>query len=314
MTMAMSEADRTALLDRWVLTSSSTEQDRMERAERMIVNAIDAHKPFDGYRGSFRVYAKGSYANETNVRLDSDVDIVVESHHSYYDDFLSPELQQASPPNTSWQPYEGPWVPSVWRAEVETALKNYFGASDVDTSGEVAITIKEKPGSRPSADVVPAYKYLRYDSADRRQVNQGSKVFKKTSGSLVNWPAQQLENGNAKNGRWRTNGRYKQFARALKNGENALVDAGLMDEKPSYFMECLAYNLPDAELTQGSTTSAWFRWSLAWLFNNLRPAEYVQQNWAEPNELKYLFHSSQKWSVEDGRELARKLWDYLEYE
>ena len=45
----------------------------MERAERMVIAAIDAHPAFDGYRSSIKVYAKGSYANKTNVRADSDV-------------------------------------------------------------------------------------------------------------------------------------------------------------------------------------------------------------------------------------------------
>lgn len=312
--MAMSETDRSALLDRWVQKSSASEQERMKRAERMIVNAIEAHEPFDHYRHVFRIYAKGSYANETNVRLDSDVDIVVESHDSYYDGFLSPELKAAAAPNPNWEQYKGPWVPSTWRAEIVSALKNYFGVSDVDTSGEVAIAIKEKEGSRPSADVVPAYKYIRYDSADRSSKNQGSKVFKKTSGALVNWPQQQLENGNAKNGRLRTNGKYKQFARALKNGENALVAAGKMNEKPSYFIECLAYNVPDADLAHGYTTSAWFRWALVWLYENLQPGIFDPEKWVEPNELKYLLHPTQKWTVEDARELVLKLYQHLEYE
>lgn len=312
--MAMSEADRTTLLDRWVQTSSSSEQDRMERAERMVVNAIDSHKPFDGYRSSFRIYAKGSYANQTNVRLDSDVDVVVESHHSYFHDFLTPQIERATPADPGWSAYEGPWVPATWRAEVEAALKNYFGADEVDTSGEVAIMVKEKAGSRPSADIVPAFKFIRYDSPDRTVKVQGSKVFKKTSGEVVNYPSQQLKNGRDKNSQWRTNGRYKEFARALKNGENALVDARLMKAKPSYFMECLAYNVPDSDLTRSSDTSAWFRWALATLHNRLQPDEYDPERWVEPNELKYLFHSSQKWTVEDGRELTRTLWDYLEYE
>lgn len=312
--MAMTETDRITLLDRWILTSSPTEDDRMERAERMVVNAIEAHEPFNGYRHAFRIYPKGSYANKTNVRLDSDVDIVVESHDSYYDEFFSAEVEQAAVLDPNWKAYDGPWVPSAWRKEIETALKNYFGTGDVDASGEVAITITEKAGSRPSADVVPSYKYLRYDSSDRRISNQGNRAFKKSSGSIVNWPEQQLQNGNAKDGPGRTSGRYKEFARALKNGENALVKAELMEAKPSYFMECLAYNVPDNDLKQGATTSDWFRWALAWLHNNLRSSAYVRENWEEPNGLKYLFHSNQKWTVEDGREFVGKLWDYLEYE
>jgi len=312
--MAMSEVDRSALVDRWVRSSSPAEQDRMERAERMIADAIDAHHPFDEYRDDFRIYAKGSYANNTNVRLNSDVDIVAESHHSYFHDFFPPDLAASAAPDPGWEPYEGPWTPAAWRAEIETALKNHFGAGEVDTSGEVAITIAERPGSRPSADVVPAFKYLRYDSADRARVVQGSKVFKKTTGSIVNWPAQQLANGNAKDSWSRTGGRYKQFARALKNGKIALVEDGLMDDKPSYFMECLAYNVSDSDLAARATSSAWFRWALATLYNNLLPSAYNREDWEEPNALKYLFHPTQKWKVEDARELVSKLWVFLEYE
>jgi hypothetical protein len=177
----MNESERNELLGRWVQKSSPSEQDRMERAERMVVKAIEAHTPFDGYRDNFRIYAKGSYRNETNVRLDSDVDIVVESYHSYFDDFISPEVETKAQPDTLWTPYTGPWVPERWRNEVGTAIKNYFGAREVDTDGEVAITVAEKLGSRPSADVVPAFRYLRYDTPDRCNPVVGSKVFKKGS-------------------------------------------------------------------------------------------------------------------------------------
>lgn len=63
-------------LSRWTEPSSDTEQDKQERTERMIREAIDAHTPFKDC--SLKVYAKGSYANNTNVRADSDVDIAVE--------------------------------------------------------------------------------------------------------------------------------------------------------------------------------------------------------------------------------------------
>jgi hypothetical protein len=310
--MSMSESDRDALIQRWIQKSSDTEQERMERAERMVHNAIDAYEPFDGYRRQFRVYAKGSYRNETNVRLESDVDIVVESHDSFYDDFLNADLEAAAAPDPSWRSYQGPWVPTAWRDAVGQALTDYFGSSEVDRSGEVAITISEKAGSRPATDVVPAFRYVRYDSADRRLMQEGSKIFKKSGGDIVNYPQQQLENGQAKDRR--TSGRYKMFARALKNGENALVKADLMKPKPSYFMECLAYNVPNEDLRHGSTNSAWFRWNLAWLYNELLPSAYAYEKWSEPNELKYLFWSGNKWSIDDGRELTHKLWDFLDFE
>jgi len=63
----------------------------------MIREAIDEHEAFDGYRSSFSVYAKGSYANNTNVKSDSDVDIVVEcSDACYWQEGLMQELVTVS--------------------------------------------------------------------------------------------------------------------------------------------------------------------------------------------------------------------------
>jgi tRNA nucleotidyltransferase (CCA-adding enzyme) len=58
----------------WTRPSSDTEQDKQDRTERMIRQAIDSHAAFSNC--SLKVYAKGSYANNTNVRSDSDVDIL----------------------------------------------------------------------------------------------------------------------------------------------------------------------------------------------------------------------------------------------
>lgn len=306
--MTVIATDRGELLKLWVQKSSPTEQERLERAERMVLNAIKAHPPFEGYRQNFSVYAKGSYANQTNVRRESDVDIVVENHDVYYFEYL-PHLEPE--PNPYFQPYSGPWAPTDWRTEVETACRNYFGSSEVDTSGEVAITIAEKTGSRPSADVVPAFLYKRYDSANRAISHEGSKVFKKSGGTIINYPKQQLRNGNTKDAI--TRGRYKQFVRALKNAENTLVAEGAMKSMPSYFMECLVWNVPNATLTSGWSLDAGFRETLAWLYNHLH-AEYQYEDWAEPNDLKYLFASGNKWTRSDGQELLTKVWDYLDYE
>lgn len=313
--VALGDADRSALIARWILKSSESEELRMDRAERMVRAAIDKHPPFQDDAASFRVYVKGSYANETNVRQDSDVDVVVENQRLFYWEYLNEEIASKATPDPNPSPYTGVWTPAKWRSEVESALKNHFGGSDVDTSGSVAITISEVPGSRPSADVVPAFQYHRYDRPDRAAsaTQHGSKVFKKAGGTIINYPFQQLQNGRSKDRR--SSCKYKEFARALKNGENALVKAGLLEEKPSYFMECLAYNVPDGDLTRGGySRSAWFRHALATLHNALLPSGFDNGQWVEPNELKYLFHSTQKWSVDDARELTRNLWDYLEYE
>ncbi len=71
----MSLEDR---LQGWTGPSSDTEQEKQDRTLRMVREAIDEHAAFDDCRLS--VYAKGSYANNTNVKTDSDVDISVQCH------------------------------------------------------------------------------------------------------------------------------------------------------------------------------------------------------------------------------------------
>lgn len=247
----------------------------MERAERMVVAAIDAHSAFDGYRSSIKVYAKGSYANKTNVRADSDVDVVVENQHVLYFDYFPRD--SAPTPDHHADSYTGPWNASNWREEVRLAMVNTFGSGDVDTSGEVAITIAEVSGSRPSADVVPSFDYRRYDTPDRRVSHVGSRVFKQTGGWVDNFPDQQKANGITKDGS--TGGRYKKYVRALKNAENYLAEQGAIDELPSYFMECLVWNVPNADLTLGSALDQGFRNTLAYLYNHLRTAAFEPDDW-----------------------------------
>jgi hypothetical protein len=295
--------DRAALLSSWIQPSSENEKDQQDRAERMITDAIKAHPAFEGTK--IRVYAKGSYPNNTNVRRDSDVDIVVENQDCFYYEFF----QCDDPPPGTIAPYTGEWTPARWRQEVTNALVKCFG-SDVDTSGKVALTVSAKPGSRPSADVIPSYVYYRYDRTDQSVVHQGSKVFKTTSGSIENWPQQQLDNGRRKN--TATNHRYKNYVRALKNAENFLVQSDEIEAKPSYLMECLVWNVPDSTLRIGDLDDG-FRATLVWLWQHLDD-QYVYENWHEPNQLKYLFWSGQKWTRADAKEIVLKTWQLLGYE
>lgn len=83
--------------------------------------------------------------------------------------------------------------------------------------------------------------------------HQGSCVFPSDGGAkIVNWPIQQLDN-NGRAFNTRSGGRYKYFVRALKNAENTLVAEGSIDSLPSYFMECLVYNVPASTLASGAT-------------------------------------------------------------
>lgn len=301
--MTMTLVDREALLSRWVRPSSDTEQDQQDRAERMVKDAVARWPAFRGV--NLAVYTKGSYPNNTNVRVDSDVDVVVECREVYYYDFANGVT--ANPGIAS--SYTGPWKPAQWRSEVGKAIRNTFGADSVDTSGMIAINIAAVKGSRPSADVVPSFEYRLFRDAARRAFHDGSCVFDTADKKIVNWPAQQLANGRAKN--TRTGGRYKRFVRALKNAENRLAELGRIDDLPSYFMECLVWNVADGVLTRGGSLSDGFEATLTSLWAGL--SDGAAEEWEEPNGLKWLFRPDAKWSVDDAKSLILATWRHLEY-
>ena len=136
-------------LEGWTGPSSDTEQDKQDRTERMVREAVRDHEAFR--QCALRVYTKGSYPNNTNVRTDSDVDVAVQCTECFYWDEYT---QGAHPPFGS---YQGVWTPSKLRAELVLALKAKF-PGQVDDSGSTAIRVRSS-SARVDADVVPAFDY-----------------------------------------------------------------------------------------------------------------------------------------------------------
>lgn len=271
----------------------------------MVTEAIDSFTSLNGV--DRRIYAKGSYANNTNVRQDSDVDVSVDCHELLYWDYASYVTKPV--PALPGSPYQGPWKPAKWRETVVAAMEAKFGKADVDTSGSVAIQIKAVPGSRPSIDVVPGFHYRMYTRPDKSAWHDGSCVYPATGTRLINWPAQQLKNGRLKNDK--TSKRYKDFVRVLKNAENVLSSAGTIPELASYLMECLVYNVEDATLSAGTRDKA-FRSTLVELWDGL-DKKNVYEEWLEPSRLKYMFRGKKKWTVEEAKSLVLETWKYLGY-
>lgn len=303
--MTLSTPDREALLSAWIKPSSDSEKDRQDRAERMVKDAIKSWPAFEDITPV--IYTKGSYPNNTNVRTDSDVDVVVECHECHWSEF-DPGVTEAP----SLQPvadYPGPWTAERWRTEIGNALADAFGSGSVDRTGQAAINIAAVSGSRPSADVVPSFLFYRYRDSYRTNKVKGSCVWDTDSKKIVNWPDQQLANGRRKN--TDTGGRYKAFVRALKRAENVLAAAGLIDELPSYFMECLVWNVANSTLRSG-TLAGGFQATLSELYGAL-DADGNAGEWEEPNGMKWMFKGTQKWTRDDGKKLVAATWSFLDY-
>lgn len=284
-------------LSGWTGPSSDTEKDKQDRTERMIREAIDLHEPFNGC--SLKVYAKGSYANNTNVRADSDVDIAVECTDVLYWE------ESENGVHTPGEPYEGIWTPAKLRAELVSAMKAKF-STQVDSFGSTAIQINSS-SARVDADVVPCFSfryYMKDGSID------GTKIFKTDGSNIVNYPAQQLEYGIAKNKQ--TGYAYKKGVRLLKRIENNMARDGSFRKLPSFFIECLAYNCPNTVFSH-STWEERLRAMLVHIYEQLQGDEPNTDRWVEANECFFLFHSDQKWSRKDGREFAKTAWNYFRF-
>jgi hypothetical protein len=285
----------------WTGPSSTTEQDKQDRTERMIREAINAHDAFKG--SSYSIYAKGSYANNTNVRSDSDVDIVIECQEvSYWQ-----EHEPARGGHPAGSPYVGDWTPEYLRRQVKAALEAKFPGSVV--AGTTAFRV-DSSSARVEADVVPCFTFKYYFS--NGSFREGTKLFKTSGGSIENYPKLQLTNGRAKNNR--TNSAYKKTVRILKRLENAMIISGVHVEVPSYLVECLVYNCPDANFGWSTWTQV-LRDCLATIFNQTigQEPENNSDRWLEVNEAKYLFHAAQKWTRQSAHAFASAAWDYMEF-
>ncbi|WP_328614567.1 hypothetical protein OHS18_42110 [Amycolatopsis sp. NBC_00355] len=284
--------------------SSDYEKDKQDRAERMVRNAVDSWASENDI--GVRYLPKGSYANNTNVRLDSDVDIaVIHQGFHYYDDGELLDSDKINGSGVSIKHFDG----SSFRTSLGASLKSRFGAA-CDNTGKTAIELAENTG-RVKADIVPSYEFWKYyyDSSWNVRHHVGNKVYRLDGSSVVNYPEQQLVNGREKNNK--TGGRYKDAVRILKNVENELVAAGKIEALPSYFMECLMYIVPNDYFGDKGVTPLVtdFRNATAHIFSKVKAGE-TGAGLFEPNGIKPLFSASQPWTLVDASNLVLQAWSY----
>jgi hypothetical protein len=188
----------------------------------------------------FEVYLQGSYKNDTNIRGDSDVDIVAQLNSTICQEVseLSALAQLAvrlPPASYLWQNF---------RDDVYKSLCEAYGTFNV-LSGHNCIKVKAGSGRLP-ADVVPSILYRRY-TPYAMYVDGIWFCSASNDASVVNYPKQHYSNSVLKNGVLQTNSRYKPVVRMFKNARSYLVSRAVIAEDlaPSYFLESLIYNVPD---------------------------------------------------------------------
>ncbi len=246
---------------------------------------------------SYNVYLQGSYRNATNIRGDSDVDLVVELTSSVYSNLTVTEKSalEMTATDYGWEEF---------RADVVSALTEHYGFRLVDTSGSKSIKVLPNSG-RLKGDVVVAVSYHHYDNM--KLIAEGITFWTLPYKSqIVNYPKLHFENGVDKNSTQHTQDWYKYTIRMYKNARKRIYDIKphLQGQFPSYFVENLLYNVPDMKF--GGSCQSSFLNTLNWLGNELytsKANEFVCQN-----GMAYLFgDSSVQWKLPAARNYVEQL-------
>jgi hypothetical protein len=214
---------------------------------------------------NYEVYLQGSYKNDTNIRGDSDVDIVVQLNETFQSDRSALSSTDAIRQQQSYPSAAYGWAD--FRRDVLVALRAYYGAPAV-SEGRKSLKVAAFSG-RLSADVIPCLqyrKYRRFASVLDEDYIEGMTFYSLPDWrQIVNYPKPHYNNGVTKNGATVTNGLYKPAVRMFKNARTYLEDTRAISTAlaPSYFLECLLYNAPASAF--GPTCQATYCNIVNWL-------------------------------------------------
>lgn len=283
-------------LERWSHQGAVT---TAKKTHESIRNALDPHTWPTGVK--YEVYLQGSYKNTTNIHGDSDVDVVAQLDSTFQSD-----LSELTDYQKTLHKQAHPDATYLWenfRTDVLTALRNYFGYSAVDDTGNKSLKVVGTPNRLP-ADVVTCMQYRKYKhfrSLNDQNYVEGMVFYTlRERRKVINFPKVHYQNGTEKNGR--TSSRYKPTIRVFKNARTYLVNQGIITKElaPSYFLECLLYNVPDVKFTYNHQTT--FCSVVNWL-QEADMTRFVCQN-----EQLYLFGSTpEQWSSSDAQHFLNML-------
>ena len=237
-------------------------------------------------------YLQGSYRNGTNIRGDSDVDLVVQLESNFGYDVTALNSQEVAAFHSTFGSATYGW--HEFRRDVLDALASAYGPDYVKES-KCCLKVVANSGRLP-ADVVVCLQYRRYvrfRSRDDQSYIEGMRFWTSDGQEVINFPRWHYDNGVRKNSNDRTGGRYKPVVRMFKNARTYLEDRGRISSSlaPSYFLECVLYNVPDSGFA-GSYQDA-FCGVVNWLAK-ADMTKFVCQNGLMP-----LFGPSQEqWSVQ----------------
>jgi predicted nucleotidyltransferase len=247
----------------------------------------------------YEIFLQGSYKNDTNIRGDSDVDVVVKltSTFSSNKDELPAEEQQLH--KEAYRDATYSWTD--FRRDVLESLRKYYGS--LVTEGNKSIKIAARPGTL-NADVVVSCQYRKYrrfrSSTDNSYADGIIFWTRPDNNCIISYPKPHYDNVVEKNRL--TNMQFKPSVRMFKNARTHLVDKGVISDAlaPSYFIECMIFNVPNSKFDTS------FRNTYCNVAKWLNEVE-IKELYCPNNEIKLFGTDSRQWSVDSAKSFISHL-------
>lgn len=284
--------------------ASITEEQKLQNAENAIKNALSKYTLA---AGEYEVFGQGSYANNTNIRNNSDIDINVCYTGGFYFHLPTGKTREEyGLTNPSAYSYK------QFKDDIERILVAHFGRNNVIRKNK-CIHVNENT-YRAEIDVVPTWRFRWYGNS-RDNYTEGVKLIADNDyKEVINYPKQHLSNGIDKNNK--TSRRYKRLVRILKNLNIRMNDEGYYSNPniTSFLLECLTYNYPNNKFYMGQDCD-WnkiLREYIYYFWSKTKDDTQEWEQWVEVSECLPLMFGH-KWSKADVHMFMLKLWNYLEY-
>jgi len=287
----------------WCKPASESEDEKINHSIDMIKDAI-CHNT-DTQNLDIEIFTQGSYANNTNVRSSSDVDVCImlrSTFFTHYPDGMTDADFGFSAGGIAYEEY---------KKYALKALIDKFGKDQISV-GNKSIKIHSNT-YHVEADAVVAFMlrdYYAINSRDPNKFVEGIRFYAKDGSMVSNYPKEHIKNGTAKNNA--TNHAYKKLVRIFKRIRNEMADDKVIDgdKITSFLVESLIWNVPNWIITSYSSWGETVKQAIIFLYNAIDAKNHLE--WGEVSERLYLFRGGRKWSDTDAKSFLKIAQVYLE--
>lgn len=233
-------------LIRWSQPLSESEDLTCERAVNMVKDKISSSDLFK--RRDIEIFAQGSYANNTNVRTNSDVDLCVLCKQTFK--YYVPTGKQLTDFGYGYSDYSY----DSFKMELFNLISEKFGITNI-TYGKKSIKVMADSYHK-EIDIVPFFEYKVFDFQGS-VVRTGVAMEVPPGITVENYPKQHIRCGKNKN--IKTNYNYKKMVRCFKAIKYQMEDDGyIFANIKSFVVESVLFNLDNSYFDFESNSRTYF--------------------------------------------------------